>query len=366
MTDARMPESSRLAGVATTAELAAAGTSRGQLQRLVQRGYLLRLARGGYASAALVAAQSGDRATKHAVLATAALTVAGTGTVVSHHSAALIHGLDMLGRGIEETVALTRPPASTSRRSGPPGVRLHVAALPAGHVVTRHGMPLTSAARTVIDLARTSSFVAGVVVADSALRTRKTAKAELRSVIAACPRWPGLQAARRVVAFCDARSESVLESVSRAAFRDQGLPPPELQVWVGGETEMIGRADFLWRAYRTIAEADGAIKYADPSRAKAQLERDARLREAGFEVVHFTWQEITQAPGQVAGSIRAAFRRASMLGAARKRLAGRQPGRQPERAGQVRRLPADMRSSQASTTRADMPASAALPQDRGS
>jgi hypothetical protein len=365
MTDPCMPESSRLAGVVTTAELAAFGTSRGQLQRLVQRGDLLRLARGGYAAAAQVAAQSGDRAAEHAVLATAALAVAGPDTVVSHHSAASIHGLDMLGRSIEGSVALTRPPASTSRRSGPPGVRLHVAALPAGHVVGRRGLPITSAARTVIDLARTSSFLAGVVVADSALRTKKTAKAELRSVIAACPRWPGLQTAREVVAFCDARSESVLESVSRVTFRDQGLPSPELQVWVGDETEMIGRADFLWSAHRTIAEADGAIKYADPSRAMAQLERDARLRSAGFEVVHFTWPEITRAPDQVAASIRAAFRRAAMLSAARKRLAGRQP-RGAERAGQVRRLPADMRSSQAWTTRADMPASATLPQDRGS
>ena len=206
-------------------------------------------------------------------------------------------------------MTLTRPPGTTSKRSGP-AVCLHVAALPAGHVVTRHGIPVTSAARTVIDLARTSSFAAGVVVADAALRTKQTTRAELQAVICACPRWPGLQAARRVAAFCDAGSESVLESISRVAFDAHGLPPPELQVWVGDATEMIGRADFLWRACRTIAEADGAIKYADPSRAMAQLGRDKRLREAGFEVVHFTWPEITRSPAQVVASITAAFRRA--------------------------------------------------------
>ncbi len=112
------------------------------------------------------------------------------------------------------------------------------------------------------------------------------------------------------MAFRDAGSESVLESISRVAFDAHGLPPPELQVWVGDATEMIGRADFLWRACRTIAEADGAIKYADPSRAMAQLGRDKRLREAGFEVVHFTWPEITRSPAQVVASITAAFRRA--------------------------------------------------------
>jgi very-short-patch-repair endonuclease len=75
-----------------------------------------------------------------------------------------------------------------------------------------------------------------------------------------------------------------------------------------GDDRVIGRADFLWRAYRTIGEAGGAIKYSDPSRAIAQLRRDASLRAAGFEVVHFTWDEIIRVPGQVAAGIRA-FRR---------------------------------------------------------
>jgi predicted transcriptional regulator of viral defense system len=305
-----MTDLSRLVGVVTTAELTASGISRGQVQRLVRRGALLRLARGLYAPATQTARS--DHGTRHALLATAALAAQVTpGAVVSHQSAALIHGLDLLGRGTGQTVTLSRPPGSTASRRSGPGVHLHAAALPAGHVVARHGIPITSVARTVIDLARTCPFPAAVVVADSALRTRQTTKAELQSVIPACPRWPGLQAARRVVAFCDARSESVLESVSRVAFHDHGLPPPELQVWVGDATEMIGRADFLWRAGRTIAEADGAIKYADPSRAMAQLSRDARLREAGFEVVHFTWPQIMRSPAQVTASIRAAFQRGS-------------------------------------------------------
>jgi Transcriptional regulator, AbiEi antitoxin/Protein of unknown function (DUF559) len=308
-----MPDTSRLAGVVTMAELAALGTSPGQVQRLVRRGVLLRLVRGGYAPAALAAAGSGDRAWEHAVLVAAVLAVTGPGAVVSHRSAALLHGFDLLGRETGRTVTLTRPPDSTSSRTGRPGARLHAATLPAGHVVTRHGMPVTSAARTVIDLARTCPFLAGVVVADSALRAGQTTKPELQSVITACAHWRGIRTARQVAAFSDARSESVLESISRVAFRAYGLPPPELQVWVGDETEMIGRADFLWRACRTIAEADGALKYADPSRAMAQLERDASLRRAGFEVVHFTWRDITRTPGDVAASIRAAFQRANLL-----------------------------------------------------
>jgi very-short-patch-repair endonuclease len=78
---------------------------------------------------------------------------------------------------------------------------------------------------------------------------------------------------------------------------------------VGDEDGIVGRVDFLWRGQRTIAEADGAIKYTGPARALAQLNRDARLREAGFQVVHFTWPEITRVPAQVVADIRAAFRR---------------------------------------------------------
>ncbi len=183
-----------------------------------------------------------------------------------------------------------------------------MAALPDEQVTVRGGVRVTSVARTVVDLARTSSFRSGVVVADSALRGKLTSKAELRSVVTACARWPGIRQARLVIEFSDARSESALESIARAAFRDHGLPAPELQAWVGGD-DVIGRADFLWRRYRTIGEADGAIKYANTGRAISQLRRDASLRAAGFEVVHFTWDEIVRVPGQVAASIRAALRR---------------------------------------------------------
>jgi hypothetical protein len=174
-------------------------------------------------------------------------------------------------------------------------------------VVSYRGVPVTSVPRTVVDLARTLPFAQGVAVADSALYAGLTSKSELAAVIGDCPRWPGLQRAREVTVFSDARSE--LESLSRTVFHQAGLPPPDLQVWVGDDGEIIGRVDFLWRRYNTIGEADGAAKYQTPARARTQLERDARLRTAGYEVVHFTWPQITRAPAQVVDEIQVAFRR---------------------------------------------------------
>src|SRR5262249_58247666 len=118
------------------------------------------------------------------------------------------------------TAALAARPGRAGGRAGRAGFAIHTAALPAGHAVNRHGLPVTSAARTVADLARASSFPAGVVAADSALRSRHASKADLDLCITACAGWPGIQNARRVAAFADARSESVLESISRVAFPD--------------------------------------------------------------------------------------------------------------------------------------------------
>jgi hypothetical protein len=265
------------------------------------------LAHGVYARAAL--ASGIDVRTLRVA---AALATAGPGTAASHYDAALLHGISLLDRP-PDTVALTRSIAAPGGRSRRPGTRIHRAALPFDQVARRQGLTVTSAARTVIDLARIAPFSSGVVTADCALRLGKTTKAELGKVLVACPRWPGIDRARRVVAFSDGRSESPFESIARVAFRDRGLPPPDLQVWVGGDSGPAVRADFFWRAHATIAEADGALKYADPDRARQQLRRDADLRAAGFEVVHIGWAELTLTPDQVIRAIRAAFARAGQL-----------------------------------------------------
>ncbi len=135
-------------------------------------------------------------------------------------------------------------------------------------------MPVTTAARTVIDLARTLTFAEGVVAADSALRRNLTSKTDLRSVLASYCGRRGVVQASRVVEFADGNAESALESIARVAFDDCGLPVPALQVWIAGPTgDVIGRVDFFWEKYKTIAEVDGALKYQDPARAKAQLRR---------------------------------------------------------------------------------------------
>jgi hypothetical protein len=280
---------------------------------MVESGELLRIGWGYYATADLAELIPALPAGRLLLSAAAAAASRGPSAVVSHETAALLHGLSLLGPP-PAVLTITRPPGVGSR-SGRPGIRIHCAALPAEHVGGRLAVPVTTVPRTVIDLARALDFRAGVVVADSALRQKLASKNELRAVIAACPRWRGVRTATQVVEFADGGAESPLESLARIVFRDGGLPPPELQVEVR-DAEFIGRVDFLWRRFRTIAEVDGAAKYEDRNLAMRQLRRDKRLREAGYEVVHFDWKEINGDPGYVITAVRAAFEQGRRRGAA--------------------------------------------------
>ena len=209
--------------------------------------------------------------------------------VASHRSAALIHGLDLLNAPLSDMVMVSRPPGVHRGRGK--GIRFYSAQLPGSQVVEYLGVPVTTPARTVLDMSRKCSFIEGVVVADSALRQRKTTKAELDELLKACQRTPGMRKARRVVEFSDGRSESVLESGARVIFERCGLEPPELQVTMETDEGRF-RVDFYWRRYRTIAEADGRKKYENPGKARDQLVGDQLLRDTGRKVIHFTWQDL--------------------------------------------------------------------------
>jgi hypothetical protein len=226
-------------------------------------------------------------------------------------SAGLLHGYDRLGR-TPQRVRLYRARGSRWRDAD---VAVLVCGLPPGHLAYVDGVPATSPARTVVDLARWVSFRSGVVIADSALRTG-VSREDAERVAAECRRWPGVCKAKEVIAFADGRAATPLESISRVALHEMGLPAPELQVplvWddFGNPTTIV---DFYWEKFRVVGEADGLLKY-DPENDE---ERDALRREKlrqeeleqlGFIVVRWTWDQIWRRPDWVAMRIRRAMSR---------------------------------------------------------
>ena len=289
--------------VFTSASLRAGGRSPDRIRTLIRNGTLIPVGHGIYVTRSMASQFKDVPDGDHVMKAAAAVVLGGPGCVISHESAARVHGIDQLNGDIINVTVSSR----AGRRGVRHGVHRYVAALQASHVTRKFGLPVTTPARTVVDLARTGTFAEGVVAADSALHQGLVAPLELRIVASECPSRGSVQAVR-VVEFATGLAESPLESLARVAFDDQGLPPPELQVSIVGDKGFIGRVDFYWKQYRTIAEVDGAIKYVDPDRARKQLWRDKALRQAGYEVVHFDWREITQDPEAVAGTLREAFR----------------------------------------------------------
>lgn len=276
-----------------------------QLRSLVRHGYLVPVRRGTFATRPAAAAAENDPRRAHALQVAAVRASVGRDAVGSHHSAALIHGLELLTWPSPELVTLTCRPPMRRRSRATAGVLFRSAELPDGHVTKAGGTQVTTPARTVIDLARTLPFMESVVVADSALRAGKTTREELANVCDHCARWPGIEQARRVVAVSSELAGSVLESCARVTFDAFGLEPPELQVTVRGQGFLF-RADFCWKQHKTIAEADGLAKYSTTEDMLAQFRRDRLLRDAGYKVVHFTWRELFDTPALVIARIRKA------------------------------------------------------------
>lgn len=307
VTLSNVPDAVRKNRVGTVSEWRAAGITSAQFRSLTRAGDLVRVRRGVYATRPAVESARTDQRQGHALRVAGARAAVGRHAVASHQSAALLHGIELLRNPPDGAVWLTRPPGQY-RSPSPRGVHLHSAGLPGQQVMRLYGLPVTTATRTVIDLARALSFMEGVVAVDSALRRGKTTDLGLADILRSCAGWPGSDRARRVTGFSNGDAGSVLESCARVKFAEAGLPAPVLQAAIAtSDAEFIGRVDFCWPAYRVIAEADGMAKYDEPRRAREQIMRDIRLRDAGYKVVHFTWEELFGTPGRVIARIRAAF-----------------------------------------------------------
>jgi hypothetical protein len=284
----------------------ASGVSSALMRSLIRSGQLVRMRQGVYATKRALDWAGVDPVRAHVLAVLAARATVGGNAVASYHSAALLHRLSLLKPPPDKAVALTVPLAKPWNRARPADVVFHASDLPAEHVTKRYNLPVTTAARTVVDLARTLPFLDAVVMADSALKDEKATKPELHQVMKKCAGWPGARQARRVIDFADERAESPLESAARVVFEQCDLDPPELQATIHGP-DFAFRVDFLWPGQKVIAEADGLVKYNDRKDLLAERDRDHRLVEAGYTVVHFTWQEIFQTPEVVITRIRKAF-----------------------------------------------------------
>ena len=152
--------------MASLTELRAAGYTEREVRRALRAGELMPVRRGIYA----VRGVPDEPMVRHAMSVRAAERGVASEAVISHVSAAALHGLPSWG------VALDRVHVTRSRRNGGRVDRvlhLHVAHLAPDEIVIIDGIAVTSVARTVVDCARLLGFEQALVIADAALHMRK-------------------------------------------------------------------------------------------------------------------------------------------------------------------------------------------------
>lgn len=279
----------------TTHQILTRGDDHHAIAASIKAGRLTRIARGHY-----VAGATTDFRTQHELQIAACADRMADDAVISHESAATLHGLP-LPPGAVGPVRMIRPRRANGGGRGTGAVRVHRLDVKPDELtalsIHLRRIPATTIARTVIDLS-CRSLPWGLAAADVAL-ARGVSRAELALITEGQSGRTGIARARQVAVHADGRAESPAESLSRAYLLLGGVPQPELQHEIRDSTgRFVARCDFGWSTFKVVGECDGLAKYQDPHVGSVQealrreKAREASLRDLGWEVVRWTYDEI--------------------------------------------------------------------------
>ncbi|GAA0949815.1 type IV toxin-antitoxin system AbiEi family antitoxin domain-containing protein [Kribbella koreensis] len=259
-------------GLATFAELRAS-VSGDAIRKALAAGSIQRLAKGVYALPPVKDPEAAARA---------------QGGVVSHSSAAVLHGFDVLEA---PTTAQVTVPRGQHRRASTLACDLYWA----DDVPAFDGR--TTKLRTVLDCARALPFADGLCVADSALRKGAIQRDRLMTAAAGLA-GPGSARVRRVAAAADGRAESPLESVLRARLLEAGFDEFVPQ-WVVRDKTFSARIDLAQPRLKLALEADSFAHHGSRSALTRDCRRHANLTIRGWRLIRFSWEDVMLDPGWV-------------------------------------------------------------------
>jgi hypothetical protein len=284
----------RRGGVFSTADARAAGHRPDEIRHLLTRRVWHPLRRGVYATAEVLAAaeRAGER--HHLDCAAVLCALARRQTVVSHASAARLHGL-LVPDGALSVARLTDPDQWRRGR----GYRVAVGRVDDGEAVTVTRLRATSLERTLVDCAREWPLEDAVICLDDALGRELTTPGALHAAVLAATHWPGAGAAARALGLANGRAESPLESRGRLRLLSSGFPVPELQMELRDVRGFLGVVDAWYEHAAVAVEFDGRTKYADPWRGRTpdqvlwdEKRREDRIRAAGVRLVRITHADL--------------------------------------------------------------------------
>jgi very-short-patch-repair endonuclease len=232
----------------------------------------------------------------------AAVLAGGPGCAASHRTAAALYKFDGAKPGVVE---ITVP---RNRRVSLPGVIVHRKGdlHDVDLTTTPDGIPLTTPARTLVDLGAVWDAERLEEAIDGATREGHTSISRLIWRVGILRR-KGRDGISNVVAALtadpDGRVASVLERRFVRILQRHGLPKPvrQYEVKVGGE--LVARVDFAFVPLKVVIEVEGHGTHATRAQRRRDNRRRNRLEALGYHVHCFTYEEVCFEPNAVAVAV---------------------------------------------------------------
>lgn len=271
-------------GVVTWQRMIRAGATPEQIRQRARRGSLIRVHPGVY--------RVGHAAPSVHATFIAAVLACGEGAVLSGHAAAWLLGLV---RGKAPPPEVTCP---TERRLAGVRTRRARADLPSRDFIVISRIPVTTPARTLVDVAAEMTEPDLARACHEAGVRHKTTPRDIEDVLTHKHNAPGAKRLRRTLHGAPV-SLSRLESSFFALLKQHGLPLPVTNRLAQGK-----RVDCRWPTYKLVVELDSYAFHNSRQSWEEDRARERRARAAGLEHRRYTWFDVVDRPAPTVRELR--------------------------------------------------------------
>ncbi len=275
-------------GVVARRQLTARGLTETMVRNRIRDGRLIRLHRGVYAL--------GHRRLRQEGWWLAAVLATGDRAVLSHRDAAALHGIRAPSNSAK--VDVTTP----DRVAATPAIRVHrVTTLTPADTTTINAIPVTTVARTLVDLASTLSpkaiseaervhLIDVVAIEEARLRVRGR-------------RGQGDAALQQALDDHRSRGASLtrseLEDRFLAVVEANGLPRPRTNATIHGH-----EVDALWADHRLVVELDGWAFHHTRAAFQRDRTKSNALELLGYAVLRYTHDDVARRAERMVAELR--------------------------------------------------------------